>query len=490
MAGIPGPAVGGQADPYRFAKLPGVGLRSWYAAVKYLKSNPQYAAQHAWYLSKKHKGLLNDAGYQIGKGNEKGRTALQKIAHGPKGLTYYKNVAWLNAKGIDLADLKPKPDPKTKPPKPSPAPPGDAGATVSAGQVDPVLAALANSYPGLDLTALQNVRIPKIGGIDPNLAKGGAQPMTRADVDKLVGTIINPKRTKTLYEQDRIATEKQTEHNLGQLDNWYGQVLDSQGVAAQRSEGFGKAAVDANAGATAAIVSSLGGEANQGSYVVGAAGAENAGLLNALGSIENQYNADIRPLLQAEAAGQKAREQAAGTARLRDLSRSLAETESQGSADEAKLRYDIWQNNQQILNDRIARRIGIIQANQGLRQQDYQNQLGLAQAGLAAQASAAGLGLDATGKAISYLDDQRDAEAAAARDAAKKAPPPFAKATQAQEDRAYNTVLGLIEGRNLSPQQAMAVAANAIRSQFKWNPKNPGPAALIRDALREAGYDV
>jgi hypothetical protein len=359
---------------------------------------------------------------------------------------------------------------------------GNDGTTTTTG-VDPILEGLAG-IPGLDLSALSKIRVPAAELIPLALANAGAKPMSRAEIDQLVSSIVNPQRTKKLFEHDRQELLAQTTHNIKQLDNWYGQVMDSQGVAAQRSADFGKAAVAANADVTQGIISSLGGEANEGSYVVGAAGAENAGLLNALGAIENQYNADITPLLKAEAAGQKAREQAAGTARLRDLSRQLMEAETQGSSAEAQLRYDVWQNNQQILNDRIARRIGIMQANQGARQQRYQNQLGLAQAGIAAQASQAGLGLQTLGAAADYIDDQADNERQAARDAYLRRPKPYGQVSKSIKDSAWNDMIDLVEGKKMTTKQAMMVMASVIR-QYGWNPNSPGPRALMQSAIKK-----
>lgn len=472
--------------------VPTVGGKEIYekAVVGWLKANPGWTAKN-WYSLSGTKGakLLGTAGfYARARGN---KWVIRNPGVGDKDLWTFSKEGAPPQSPTTRTNLIPKVTRDKGAPKPPRTAPAGTD-TAPPAQVDPVLAALAQAYPGLDLSALSNVRVPKITGIDQGLAKYGAQPMDANAIDQLVSSIIQPKKTKALFEHDKEEVGKQTLHNIKQLDNWYGQVLDSQGVAAQRSADFGKAAVRSNTEATQAIISSLGGEANEGSYVVGAAGAENAGLLNALGSIENQYNADITPLLKAEAAGQKAREQAAGTAKVRDLSRALLEQETAGSAEEAKLRYGIWEKNQQILNDRITRRIGIIQANQGVKQQNYQNQLGLAQAGLAAQATGAGLGLQQAGAAAGYIDDQNDNAAQAARDAARlqgRKPKPYAQAMSSTKNDAWNDMLDTIEGRNLTPQQAINAAASIIK-QYGWNPKSPGPQALIRSALKEAGIEV
>lgn len=357
--------------------------------------------------------------------------------------------------------------------------------------VDPITAMLQSIYgsvPGIDASGLSKVGLPKSQLINMALAKQGAKPMSPADIDKLVSTITQGSAVKSMYERDREQTLKQNESNLAQIKDWYGQVEDAQGIATQRDAEFGKQALDANTATTQAIIGSLGGEANQGSYVVGAQGENTAGTLNALGQIQNQYNADIAPLLKLEGAGALAREQGAGAARLRELSRSLMQQQSQASSDEAKLRFDVWQQNNQLVNDRLNRQMQIAQYNEGVKQQGFNNQLGLVQAGIAAQTAAAQLGASVANSAGDFVNSATNA---ASKNKPKSKWLPWGTAPKQRKEAAYGDIVNAVKGRNLSLQQAITVATQIMNSRgYGWSVKNPGVRATIYKALTDAGYDV
>jgi hypothetical protein len=375
---------------------------------------------------------------------------------------------------------------RTKPTKPA-----IPDRNTAAAPVDPISSLLQSIYgsvPGIDASGLSKLGLPKSALISAALANQGGKPMTPAQIDQLVSSITQGSTVKSMYERDRENTLKQNESNLSQIKDWYGQVTDAQGVATQRDAEFGKQALDANTATTQAIIGSLGGEANQGSYVVGAQGENTAGTLNALGQIQNQYNADIAPLLKLEGAGALAREQGAGAARLRDLSRSLMQQQSQASSDEAKLRFDVWQQNNQLANDRLTRLMQIKQYNQGLRQQDFNNQLGVVQAGISAQTAGAQLGASVANSAGDFVNA---ATRAAQADKPKSKWLPWGTAPKQRKEAAYGDIVNAVKGRNLSLQQAITVATQIMNSRgYGWSVKNPGVRATIYKALTDAGYDV
>lgn len=392
---------------------------------------------------------------------------------------------------------------------------GAAGAVPAAGSgID--YDALA-AQMGIDPALLEGLR-PNVGNLIPlALSRQGARPMADTDIDELVSTMVGDRysRMEQLAGRDREDMRRQNEHNLAQIERWYNQVLGSQGVAAERDAAFGRAAVDSARGATEAIVGALGGEANMGAGVVGAAGNENVGNLQAISTVQDQFNADMAPLLRGEMAGQLAREQALGGARLRDLSRRLQELQAERGSKEAELRFAVWQSNNDILDRRLQNELAIRQANAALHQQRFQNRMGVRQMGLAA-ATAGMEGLtDLAGVAQEDAEAQgnlankaADRQFRAALEAAKEAGrnyrarlsaqsrgrsesklKPYGASSADAKDSAWNDIVDALDGRELTPQQALRVGS-AIVSGYGWSMKNAAVQSLVRTALREAGYDV
>jgi hypothetical protein len=490
-------------------------------AISFLRKNPEYVKTRLGNLSKGASKLLKEAGYTITRGGPAGSgdARFHLLLDGesiwagkyiPPPIT--KRVSEMtdahdrgsqNNKG--MADKgKPKPNPvRSNQGQPNQA---DAISDViigasQAGMVPTQIAGLAGSM-GIDPKLLKGLN-PNVGSTIPlGLAKRGAQAMGPGQIDALVASMMGGYTTKQqLMQQQQADMGKQNAHNLEQIRHWYDQVVQSQGVAAQRDREFGQAAVQSVQDATQSIVSALGGEANEGSYVAGAAGAENVGNLQAIATIQDQYNADLAPLLQGEAAGQLVREQAAGGQRLKDLRQQLIEMQAQRNTDEANLRFNVWQSNNEILDRRIQTELAIRQANQGLQQQRFSNKAGLAQMQIAAMAgaqdSALAAGKMAQDQANRNADRLLKGVIAAATERGrnyratlkqKGKTNTFAKASSATRDQAYYDIVDAIDVEGMDAQSAARVAV-AVAKGYGWSPQNPAVANLIQLALREAGFE-
>jgi hypothetical protein len=497
-------------------KIAGRTFANRQAAAQFLRDNPEVVKRRIGNLTKGAPKLLKMAGYEV-----------QRVG-GPRGLLYRLNydgdtiAHWYNnlpdpvsnrpAQMTDAHDrgshkgmaAKGKPNPvRSNQGQPSQADViSDAiiGAA-QAGMVPAQIAGLAGAM-GIDPKLLKGLN-PNVGSTIPlGLAKRGAQAMGPAQIDALVASMMGGYTTKQqLMQQQQADMAKQNAHNLEQIRHWYDQVIQSQGVAAQRDREFGQAAVQSVQDATQSIVSALGGEANEGSYVAGAAGAENVGNLQAVATIQDQYNADLAPLLQGEAAGQLVREQAAGGQRLKDLQQQLIEMQAQRNTDEANLRYNVWQSNNEILERRIQTELAIRQANQALQQQRFSNKAGLTQMQIAAMAGAQESALAAGKMAQDQANKNADRLLKGVISAAtergrnyratlkqKGKTNTFAKASSATRDQAYYDIVDAIDVEGMDAQSAARVAV-AVAKGYGWSPQNPAVANLIQLALREAGFE-
>jgi len=372
------------------------------------------------------------------------------------------------------------------------------------------LAGQVGGKPGNNFAGLN----PNVGNLTPlGAAQRGSQTMGKAQLDALVASIVGGTYGKqvSLMQREQERMRGQNASNVANIQRWYGDVMASQGVAAQRDEAFGAAAQASALDTGQGIVEALGGAANEGSYVAGAAAAASAGDISAISAIQNMHNADMAPLLKDEAAGQMTREQGAGSGRLRDLSMKLSELQTEQSSKEAELRYGVWQQNNQVLNDRINRELAIRSGNQALKQQRFANNMGIRTANLAQQAQNA---QNLVGLAGVQQDDQQSKQAGmdkaadrAARTAieagkeagrnyraqlsgaAKSKSQTYATAGKQAKDSAANDILGILKDQDMTPQQAQRLAVSVV-SGYGWSVKNPAVAAFVIGTLRAAGIDV
>lgn len=349
---------------------------------------------------------------------------------------------------------------------------------------------------GLDPKVLGNLKAPNGQKLSLALAGKGARPMSPSEIDNLVKTIVTGQESTNLIESDIARERKQSAQNVQEVGGWYNQVLDSQARAAERDKQFGASAVQSAQDVGQAIMSSIGGEAAEGAGMVGASTNANVGGLQAIAFAQDEFNSELRPILEAEKASQMTREKNAGSARIHDLNRSLIQAKTQASADEANLRYQIWQANNQILNQRLDREIGIRQYNQALPQQRFQNNVTLAQMAMAGQAQNFNQDLQGKQFAAGVIANQQKAitEAMKQRAASVKQKGKGWGGTSFKDKQSfindfYGSIMnadgtGLAEG--MTPQKAIQIAQNQIR-MYGWNPNNPQIQSAIMSVLQQAG---
>lgn len=475
------------------------------AAKKFFLKNPGWVAKNYRKLHKDKQGygILQIAGYYDRRAKNGSMTIHNKaVKGGAKLWTYGAKAAGKPLGGHpDESDTHPPgwAPPPTRKGGSKPKPKGGSGINVggAGGPNDPLVQALAEAT-GLDPRMLEGLKAPNGKPLSLALAGKGAKTMSPAELDALVKTIVGGESRSSLIESDIERMTKQGEHNVAQIGAWYDQVLASQAKAAERDKQFGAAAVQSAQDVGQAILSSIGGEAAEGAGMVGASTNANVGNLQAMEHIQNQYNEDVRPIFEAEKASQMTREQGASASRLRDLNRQLVETKLQASADEANLRYNVWQQNNAILNSRLDREMAIRQYNQGLPQQRFGNQVTLAQMALAAQAQNFGQE-QATAQFAAGRQDQAFNKAMAIRQwkaaQSQKSPDKRSwgslkvKEKKDAMDLIWNTVAqadsdGNVNLRYDSAEKALAAALNTVQA-LGYSPRNPAVAAAVRAVIEQ-----
>ncbi len=346
-------------------------------------------------------------------------------------------------------------------------------------QVPPGVPAEGAGLPAIDLSGL--ALDPAVNRILPiALAQGGARLLPRGTADDIAGLQYDPIIQDLLVERARAPRD--TRQAIGDIGNWYDQVLGSQRTAATRDAAIGRAAKASIGDATEDIVSALGGRANAGSALVGAAGADAVGTLSALGVAQDQYNQDIAPLLRAEGAAARERERSAGTSRLHDLALKIAQAKGQRGQAEGAAGLQIQEANNRILDTRLGRELEIRQANNASRQANFGNRFGLG----TAQITAAINGINAITKAVTA--DTKAAAAGKGKRSSKFVP--YRRASDSTKTAAGQDIIGLIEGQKLTPEQALAAASKVIVNGYGWSMQNPGVQGLVRAAIRAAGFNI
>jgi hypothetical protein len=210
---------------------------------------------------------------------------------------------------------------------------------------------------------LRGLQAPPVGFIDPKFAT----QIANATADAKDGTAISDAQLALSHDPTQAA---QNEKNIS---DWYGQVASARKTAAGRDTAISGAGISSMKDALAAIESSLGGSANAGTSSVANTGANSIGTLTALGANEDQYNADLAPLLALEGSSAKA-SQSARDANTQQLDRQkLTDAQSQRGSDYASTYGPLLM---QILGQNI-----------GYKQTGFTNKLAISQAAEAAQMS-------------------------------------------------------------------------------------------------------
>ena len=265
------------------------------------------------------------------------------------------------------------------------------------------------------------------------------------------------------------ARERAAIANAAETRGWYDQVVGSLAKAGQRDKAINQAAQASMGDATAAIVSSLGGRANQGAPMVAAEGQNALGTLAALGSAQEQYNADMAPLIEGEGAGAATRVRSAAARDANELAFRIAEVQAERARARSGMQLDLAQINNEIRQGRADRSMSLRQYNDQLKQQGFQNQLAMGEAQLAAlmaDAQLRGLGSSSSRPSTSY---------------------PYAKSPQHVKAGAYNQATAAIQDMPY-PQALQTV--NRILRGYGWSLNNAAVLALRNQILADAGIKV
>lgn len=267
-------------------------------------------------------------------------------------------------------------------------------------------------------------------------------------------------------------TQAQGAQNQQDIASWMHQVQASQGTAAKRdtaASAAGNASIDA---ASKAILSSLGGAANEGSSEVAGAAQNGANELAALGANEDQYNADLAPLLKSQQADMAHNEQAQNSQDVSDARQKLTDLVTQRGAAKATAADQATQMNNAIRDNQVSRLMQIVSANNGTRQQGFQNKLALAQTIAGIQAN----GMKAQASMVKALTSGH------------KGPKTFAAAGKSAHDDAFTTLSdGLSDGNKRSPNQVVQYIRNGL-NQRGWSFHNQNVQALASSIAKQAGF--
>jgi hypothetical protein len=155
------------------------------------------------------------------------------------------------------------------------------------------------------------------------------------------------------------AQNAQNTHDIG---HWYDQVLASQATAAGRDAEIGAAGTNSIRDAVKSVVASLGGAANEGSGMVAAEGQRGADMLQALSANEDQYNADVRPLMQAESAGANTRELTRQSNDMKDLQNKLTDAKTAKGAARIDALMKIRSDNNALAQQRFTNQLNLSNA--------------------------------------------------------------------------------------------------------------------------------
>jgi hypothetical protein len=300
------------------------------------------------------------------------------------------------------------------------------------------------------------------------------------------GTMLDPKSADAIAGQQydpqiaeaqyRLAQDPiQGKQNQADIGSWYQQVLDSQKTAGERDTAASTAGVGSISDAAKALVASLGGSANMGAGNVAAAGQNGVDTAAALGTVQDQYNNDLRPILQNQKAGMLTNQTNKDELLSRQDLLGLQGLQGQRGDALTQAQMQIRDANNSLAGNRANMLVGIKGQNNALAQQGFQNSLALAQAQIAAMMS--GLQIQTA-----------QAKAAKAMD-----PNAFINATPTTKNNAFQQALSAMTDHatnqwipHLTPEQARGRVA-AVVSSFGWNPSSPQVAPFVQNIVSQYG---
>lgn len=151
-----------------------------------------------------------------------------------------------------------------------------------------------------------------LGGIQTGLGgRGASQTGAKLNVpqyaETLAGMQFDPaiQDIKTLIARLGPANAQ----NIQNIEDWYGDAQQAGTQAGARTAAAYEGAADQQSGEIQEMMAALGGGANAANPLLAAAGLNNQGYLRALGAVEQQYRADMDPILEQAAATTKTNEQ-------------------------------------------------------------------------------------------------------------------------------------------------------------------------------------
>lgn len=463
------PAHSNQGSGFRLPGVPKV-FPDRESLAKFLRFSPKYVMKHPYLIAKQYPGAFKAAGYTV-KAKMDGTMTVYQGGSGLPGVGPHGGPRTEPVKiGTFKLDPKTGRPPGAPAPGTAPKPPTVGTDPTTAPAVDTTAGTPSLDAPVIDLSGLDALN-PNVGKIlSTKLAQGGAKLLGMGAADQIAGLQFDPQIQDLAAQQ--LQAPRDTAQQKRDVGGWYQQVLDSLRVAGGRDKAAQQAGVDSVGEATKAIVSSLGGEANQGSALVGASGADAVGTLAALGTAQDQYNADLAPLLQSEKAGALSRVEAAGTSRLHDLALKLAQAKGQRGQAEGAARLQIQGENNQILDNRNKTLIDILNANNGLAQQRYSNAFGQETARISAGVSGA--------KIIS--DILKSGKSGTSRTYT------YAKAPSATKGDWLAQLDSVAQKFAKDPAKAF-IAMRNITNGYGWSVKNPAVMAGLRQVASKYGIN-
>ena len=176
----------------------------------------------------------------------------------------------------------------------------------------------------------------------------------------------------------------QNAQNEKDVQDWYNQVLGAQHAAGNADTAATKAGVDSQNAITQALVASLGGSSNQGAGEAAAAGLNGSNTLQAMGLAQSNLDNELAPILQAQAAQQKVNQAHVDQAKLQTDQQALSDLQGQRGNAEVAAQMQLQGSNNSLAQARQSALQNILQYNNTLGQQKFQNQLGLSDAEIAA----------------------------------------------------------------------------------------------------------
>jgi len=213
-----------------------------------------------------------------------------------------------------------------------------------------------------------------------------AQFGTPFDVNAVAKAMAQEQFQPQINEQQLQVNQDpvQAAQNEKDVADWYSQVLGAQKGAGQADTAATNQGVDATNAATKALVASLGGSANQGSGDVAAAGQNAANTLQAIGNSQAGLDNELAPILSAQAAQQKQNQANIDTAKAEQDRQALQNLQGQEGNAETGAQMQLQSANNSLDSARNQALMNILQYNNSLGQQKFQNQLGMLTSQIAA----------------------------------------------------------------------------------------------------------